>query len=343
MEIQNNEETTKIDVAQVSSVLDRILEKDPNAPVLESAETTIPVEELRKEEPKAEEPAKKEIPVEQKSKGDIPALRKAHEESKKELASLKEQLAEFEGTRKERDELKSKIEEYNTQLAELRKIDSISKLENDPDFQKKYVESYNSSVNKLKELSEYADIDAKDILTAMAKPPKERYAAIDDVLSMATPTLAAKIRAEVDRIEDIETGKRAELSDASTRLQKMREERELEQSRESSKRAEYAELSFKETSATLAKELGIDESVITKAREFAMKNSDMKEAHKIIIKAFAHDNTAKELAEAKAELAKYRQSSPGVSSGNNGNVAKIGDDVDFVTAIKQGVRNLNLY
>jgi len=362
------EEKPPVDVKNIEAVFDRIMEKDPNIKIDinpnkeaedKAAAEKAEAEKIEAEKQKIVEPK----PGSEKKDDDFPeslpnegrnekwkAFRKAHEETKKELSTLKNQLADFEGTRTERDTLKAKISEYEAQVAELRKVDSISKLENDPEFQREYVQKEKAATDKITELAGYADIDPKEIMAAMNKPPKERYAALDDALSGATPTLAGKIRTEIDRIESIQTARAEKLSDAQASIEKLKQQRAISQEQESKKQDQLTEISFKSTAAQLGKELGLDEETITKAREFALKNDDVTEAHRVILRAFALDKltgSAKEkdakIAELESELAKFKESNPNLSSGLHGGSAKVDDGLSFVDAIKKGIKNLNVH
>tara|TARA_R110000868_G_scaffold64854_5_gene194627 strand:- start:2930 stop:3976 length:1047 start_codon:yes stop_codon:yes gene_type:complete len=343
-------EALTVNIGQVSDALDRILEPDPNAEPETPVVVEEPIKEVIEEPAKEPEPVKEAEPVKESTdKNPIHGLRKAHEETKKELSTLKEQLADFEGTRKERDELKARITEYEETVTQLRKVDSIAKLENDPDFQKKYVAGRETVVSKLKELAGYADIDPGEILSAMGKSPKERYAALDDALSLATPTLAGKIRAEVDRLESLESERNAELSNAQQAIDRLKAERIREQDRLKADYETRSEHAFKTSAAQLAKELNIDEATINKARDFFKTNGSTEEAAKVVIKAFAADGafgkvseSQKRIAELETELAKYQESSPGVTGGVHGS-AKAPETGDFIADIKAGIKELRIF
>lgn len=225
-------------------------------------------------------------------------FRESYTGKKKEVTELRDQLKEFEGTRKERDELKGRIEKLETENKELGKIDSLSKLENHPDFRRKYTEAEKTSVAKVRELSSYADVPADDLVAAMGKPPKERYAAIDDILGNVAPTLRAKIQKELDSIESIRDGRAAELANAQENLSKLNAAREQSE-RDYSKSRETA---FEKVASKLAKELNLDDKATREAKDFFLNNDNAERAVEIILKEKAADLSIKEKKELQSKL-----------------------------------------
>ena len=345
------------DVSQVAAIFDKIFEKDPNAlPVLVGEEPPV-VAQVTQTEPLKEPGEKQEAKAQSddfpeslpnEGRGDKwKQFRKAHEETKKELLALKAEHEQFGATRAERDELKARTAEYEARIAKLSEVDSISRLENDPDFQSKYVARREQAVGKLKELAGYSDIEPEALISVLSKTGKERFAALEIALEFAPSVLKTKIAALVDQVEGIDEERGAELSKAQESLTKRQQERQARESEQQAQFQKQASEAFTRTAASLSKELGIDEATITKAREFYEKNSDLEAASRVILKSFAADGalgkaseSAKKIAELESELAKYRESSPGISSG--GATAAVPKELDFISAIRAGAKDARI-
>lgn len=326
------------DISQISSIFDKIVGSTTTPePVVSTTE--VPV--ISEPEKKNEEPVKKveekpvstaseDLPEELPNAGRSDAWKKfrtAHKETLSQVDTLKAQLSEFEGTRKERDELKAKISEFEERQKELEKIDSLSKLENLPDFRSKYVDARNSAMKKIDELAGYSDIDPADIRAALAKTGKERYAALEDVLTIAPSITKSKIVGLIDQIESIDVQRQEELANAQESLKRRQEDQEKAQRQQEEEQTKRLEETFQKTSSQLGKELGIDPSAIDKARDFYMKNNDIAKAAEIILKATHFDATkeereklAKEVEELRADNARLRGASPGLGSGGGANI-----------------------
>lgn len=354
------QETANIDTGLVASVMDRIFEADPNTPALESATppSIIPKEELAKvDAPVKQEPVKSDVkddlPEELPNAGRSEAWKKfrgEHNTLKKEFSVLKEQLIDFEGSKKEKQELKAKLTSYEEQIGKLKEVDSLARLENDPDFQAKYVTARKTASDKLNEYASLSDIDQKDLSAALNKTGKEKIQALEDILSSAPSVLKNKIIGIIDQIENIDAERQIELSTAQESLSKRQQERQTSQAKARQEFEEKAGIIFKETSEELSKRLGIDASIIDKARELFTKNQDLKVATETIIKGLYADTAIKdrdalkkERDELKAELQKYQESNPGLGAGSRGGLPDFSKDVDFIEAIKAGAKEIKIY
>jgi len=344
---------TPLDVSKVQNVMDRIFDKKEPAQTLAPAEVQVvvkdesvtPVATPERTEPVSDEPPES-LPVEGRSEK-WKDLRSRYAEMKKEAVSLKAQLAEFEGTKKERDELKARIADSEEKIKKLSDIDSLARWQNDPDVQAKYDIPREATMKELSELAGYSDIDPGELLGVLRLEGKDQILALDRLVSSAPSVLQNKIIAAVDRVKEIEKNRAAELVDVRGSLEKRQEARRLEETTKRTKLQQQAEETFKRTSESLSKELGLDEATIIKAREFFQTNNDLDAAARIVIKGMAADGVlgkgaeqAKRIAELEAELSKYRESSPGVSSGSSG--ASISREMSFLDAIKNGAKEARL-
>lgn len=348
------EEQPVADVSRVAAIMDTIFEKDPNAaPVLQSAEPPVVAQVTQTDiTPAPDKPpaVSDELPETLPNEGrgeKWKQFRAAHEATKKELVALKAQQEEFGATRQERDDLKARTAEYEARIAKLSEVDSIARLENDEGFKAKYDTQREAAVGKLKELAGYADIPPDELLSVLSKAGKDKYSSLENILELAPSVLKTEIAALVKQVGDIDVARRSELATAQESLAKRQQERAAQESEQRAQYQKRAEDAFKRTSASLSKELGIDEATISEAREFFDKNSDLEAASKVILEAFAARKSRgkdaekdKQLAEMSAELAKYRESNPSITSG--GDTKPPAKDVDFITAIREGAREARI-
>lgn len=311
-----------------------------------------PVKEVVVKEP---EPAKDEHPEDiaklpaAERKNAWKALRDQYHASKKELDGLKTQLTDFDGTKKERDELKARIETLSAEREELTKIDSISKLENHPDFRAKYVTGRQQAVDKLAELAGYADIDAKELISTLSLTGKDRFTRLSDAIAGAPDVLKGKIVALHDQIESIDADRAKELADAGTTIQRRESERNAREQTIHGERVRAGTELFDSTAGQIGKEWGIAPETIAKAKAFFLTNDNttqegLKEAVLASIKGYAADpvfehnkKLAAELKELKAELVAFQESDPGVRSGSQEHGATGDEGLGFIGAIKKTI------
>lgn len=354
-----SEETIVIDTNKVAGAFDKIFEKDPYAPTasLESAEnpkiipkpedTKIdPPEEVKPPDTKGE--VQDDLPETLPNTGRNETWKKfrgEHQAAKQELASLKTQLSDFEGTRKERDELKGKITDYETQIQTLKEVDSLTRLQNDPDFQAKYDIPRKGICDKLKEQAEYGDIDPKELINVLGKSGKEKIQALEDIISTAPSIVKGKIVALIDQLDTIDTERASELTNASHNLEKRTKDREASNKKQREDYEKNALETFSRKSESLEKELGIPKEIIDKAREFFTKNHDLDKATEIIIKGMYADHlkvtgadSQKKIADLEKELAEYRNANPSIRSGSPLSPTSPDKDLGYVEAIQKAVR-----
>lgn len=255
-----------------------------------------------------------------------------YEEKKALVKTLKEQLTDFEGTRKERDELKTRIEALEATNKELGKIDSLAKLENHPDFKRKYEIPEKASVENIKKFAGIADVPAEEILAALNKPLKERYTAIDNLLSSVTPTLRNKIQNEINQIEGYRDGRAAELATAQETLSKLNQQRQDAERSESANETKARTDAFDMVATKMAKELGLDDAAVKKAKEFFLGNDNLERAVEIVLKGQAA-NKSKELQtkldELEKELAEYRKGGGSLRSGDSTTTSEADEKLDI--------------
>ena len=263
----------------------------------------------------AQEPTLDDIPTEFKGRDWAKNLNKAHREAVSKLKELQGQLTDFEGTRKERDELQTKIEELRQQNAEYKKGQSATALEMDPDFRKKYVDGRNTQVNTLKTLSDNSDIDFNALQSAMAKTGKERFRALDDVISDAPRSLQTKLLNAIDSLDSLESARAEELSNADAAFSQRQSARQEAERAQSEQRTKVALDAWNEAQK-IATDLGLDSTAVQEAEAFFKSNKDVKKAAEAVVKAKATDVLQAKVKELQAELEKIHQTSPGVRSGN---------------------------
>jgi hypothetical protein len=261
-----------------------------------------------------------------------------------ELATLKAQLVDFDGTKKERDILKGQIADYEAQKAKWSEVQTLSAFDLRPDVQAQYVTPRNDALGTLKELSGYADVSPDAITGAMAKTGKARFEALEEILSAVPTVLRGKIERVIDQIDGLDTGLAKERGNAAESIR----QRDARLAQERTQRQEaYNKQALEIFDATAAelKDLNLPADEIARAREFFIKNNDLKEATRILLKGHAADFTAKEKAamkkeldEAKAELTRLKKSSPTVEGG--GGHQQTGDKgLDFTEGAKAAFRN----
>lgn len=240
-------------------------------------------------------------------------------------ADHQKQLDEFEGTKKEKTALADQLKALEEEKAKWSEIDSLSKLERSPGFVEQYVNPRKESVDKLKELAGYAQgVSVDSIQAAMAKSGKERFEALEEILSSVPSHLRGKIERTIDAIDGFDVGMAKERLNAEESI-KQREVRAQSDHRQRREQYEKDALSLFDTTAQEMKDLGLAPEQIAKARYFWLKNNDMKEANKIILRGFAQESNAKKYAEmeaslkeAQAELGRLKKASPGLDSGGGG-------------------------
>lgn len=300
----------------------------------EAAPTPEPekaVEEKPGEEAEAEKetkPAEDDIPETLPNEGRNErwkGLRTQYKATKDELSKARQDLAEFEGTRKERDELKQRITDLEQEKTKWSEIDTISKLERSPGFQEQFTQPRAKAAATLKELAGYADVDVNALTSALAKSGKERFQAVEDVLTSVPGTLRGKIERTIETLDDLDSRMAGEREHAEQSIQ---QREQTARQKAAQQREEYVKNSmaiFDETARGLGKEYGLDEATIQKARKAFAENQDMGEASRLIVKAHAYDHKAaetgelkKQLAEIQEELKRLKKASPGVGGGAGG-------------------------
>lgn len=343
---------------EMTAVLDRLLEKD----------TSIPADPAAAPEPKQPElvsevktePAREPAKVEQTPPADDDELpenlpnegrgdrwkefRAKYAEKKKEAKELREQLGEFEGTRKERDTLKERIAKLEEDNKELGRIDSLSKLENHPDFRQKYVTARNAHVETVRRFAGIAEISADDLIDVLSKPEKMRYEAIDDMLGSVTPTLQTKIRNALDAIEGIDASRQQELADAGASLSRYQKQQEDAEGEHMAYVEKTRKEVFKSVAARVAKELDLNEADTREAEQFFLGNRDLAKAVEVLLrekaagKALASKGElTKRITDMEAELKQYRGAVPNVSAGSTEAPASL-TNVDFVQSVLSDLR-----
>jgi hypothetical protein len=267
-------------------------------------------------------------------------------ERRAELDSLKQEIAGFDGTRKELNELKSRLEELTNQNAELSKIDSISKLENSPEFRRKYDQAEASSLERLKKLAETSDVPADELLAALKKPMREKYQALDDLLSGVPSALRMRMIGEVEKVEGLQEDRAKELSDAATSLRSLQEQRTVAERQAMDNERKTREAIFDQVYSRVSKDGALDESQLKEARQFFLENDNLERAVEIVIDANRHKLSGtkqKELEtrvkELEAQVKQYQGATPGLDAGR---VNTTHDDQrpneDFVDYMKRRVR-----
>jgi len=215
------------------------------------------------------------------------------------------------------------------------------------DFKRKYDEARSAHVDKLKNLSELADIKPDELLSALSKAPKEKYRELDDILSGAPSALKTKILSAIDAIETIDEGRKAELATAQQSLSRLEQDRLAKQKEYSQQEEKHRELAFEAIATKMAKDLGLSPEKTAEAKKFFMSNEDLQEAARVVLEAQtakeARDSKAalqKELDEAKKALSEYRGSSPSLSSGtgNEGGSDGPRKDEDYAAYILRKAR-----
>lgn len=356
----------------VAAALDSVLEKDTSiiSPVEQAAAATVtqsdgvkPVE--TKEEVKPVETKTETKPVETKvetktdeeppeqlpntGRQDIwKTFREQYKTTKAALKEREEALKEFEGTKKERDELKTQIEELRTENQELAKIDSMSKWERHPQGGLKFQRERDAGVQSLKKLAEVADIPADELVSVLNKPIKERYTALDDLISSAPSSLKTKIINAVDAIEQIDENRQKELANTQETISKLTKDQERARQQYEEQEAKDRAATFDRVLSKLSKPLNLDDSLVKESREFFMSNGDTEKAAEVVLEAMAgkrsRDAQAKleaELNELRAEVEQYRSGSPSIRSGG-ATESHQDKDLDFVSAILKGAREVKV-
>lgn len=361
--LQSAEPPALVSREQVTSAFERMFptqDEKAKKPAFEE-EPFEPVEPAK--EPAKPEPVQKEAPTEPSKEpeantdelpedlGKVPkeqrkdawkTLREAHKASLREMDALKDQLKEFEGTRKERDEIRARIDSLQTERDQLAQIDSIAKLEHQPQFRAKYIDGRKKAVDKLTELAGYADIDPKELLATLGRTGKDRYSSLTDAVSIAPAVLQNKIVALVDSIYDLDAGREQELSDAQANLGLREQERVSTERERQMAYAENAKKLFTHTAEKLSKELALRPELIERARVLFETNEDPASAAELFIKAVAADDALTErkgmsdkIKSLEAELQKFHASDPGLRS-SSGEHAGDGDEkLTFMEKIKK--------
>lgn len=361
------------DVQTVATVFDRMFpkpkEEQAKAPGDEAAFEPVPESEQpdatpKPPEPKSDDgkppvvPPKEAPPATEEPPEDLSKLSKeqrkdawknlrdAHKATLKDLDALRGELKDFEGTRKERDEIKARIDSLQKERDQLAEIDSIAKLEHQPQFREKYVEGRKKAVSTLTELAGYADIEPSELLATLNRTGRDRYTSLSDAIAAAPDVLKGKIVALVDQIYDLDAGRQQELSAANESLSRREQERQNQQRAQETAYEESAKKLFAHTADRLGKELALKPELIEKARVFFETNRDLGAAAEMFIKAVAADDAitekkgmAAKIASLEKELAAFNASEPGVRSG----APEAKDDGDeklsFIERIKKQAMN----
>lgn len=345
------------------SLLDGILE--PDASILAPSSTPSLLSEAPPPAKKVEEekkPEEKKPPVEEKKPDtkpieddDTPQVDPneksdrwkkfvpKYEEKKALVKKLNEDLKDFEGTRKERDDLKARIEKLEKENTELGKIDSISKLENHPDFKRKYVEAKEQSIEKLKKVAGMGEISADDLVAALNKSPKEKYAVLDDLTDGLPSALKSKIFAEVDRIETIDEQRQTELAAAQENLSKLTAQQREDARNEEAKRVKV----FERVAERLKTELGLDDDAIADRKKFWMSNEDEERAVEILLREKVAEMSISEkkklmatVAELEKEVAQYRKGGGALRAGGDPPADGADDKLDLVSFMTKKAREM---
>lgn len=270
-------------------------------------------------------------------------FRGKYKDTKTELKTLKEQLAtkektlaDFEETRKEYDEMKSRFSDLEKRNEELGRIDSLAKLENHPDFRAKYVTAREQQAAKVAQLAELSDIKSEEIFSTLSKPPKEKYQALDDLLSGAPSSLRTKIMAAIDSIESLDEARTSELNTARESLSKLEEKRSIQMKEHATREDQTRAAIFDDLASKMAKDLGLTAEATADARKFFLGNDDLKEAALAVLerqsaKSAKESKAAleKEIADLRKEVAVYKGATPGLTAGateSSGDEPRTGED-----------------
>jgi hypothetical protein len=238
--------------------------------------------------------------------------RKDIEEKLKGYEGLKPQL---EAVQAERDKFKTDYESTAKQAEELGKLQSVAALEQSRPFQEKYVQGKNMLVTRLTQQAEMAGIAPADLIEAASKSGKERYTAIEEVISQAPRLLQDDLIRTIRDIDHLDADKSAELSQASEKMQERIREQETGDRRTREERQRAKQEAWDTTSTRLKTELGADDDTIKKAAEFYQSNRDLSKTSEIVIKGHAYDAMKAERDALKAEVLGYQGQTPGLRSG----------------------------
>lgn len=259
--------------------------------------------------------------------------------TKAELDAKKAELADFDGTKKERDELKAQIEALREEEKKWKEVTTLGSFESRPDIQAEFVKPRTDALARLKEYAGYGEIDPGALTAAISKSGKARFDALEDLLSGAPSTVRGKIERTIDEIDNLDGRLAGERANAAESIKQRDARIASERQQRQDQFTKHAIETFDATAAEL-KDLGLPPEEIGKARDFFLKNSDLKEASKLLLKGFAADLSVKERAglkkeldEAKAELARLRKAEPGLDSGG-GVDRKDNKSVDFTEGAK---------
>lgn len=260
------------------------------------------------------EPARKEN-QEAPEKGPMAELRKAHKTQLDRADALEKQLSEFEGTKKERDELKEKYESAQSDIAKARKIESVAALEQDEDFQSKYVAGKDKLIASLKDIASTGNIEEGEIFKAMQiADKKSRIEAINNIYTQLPEYLRDDLRTALKGIEKLDADRANELSHAEDVLAKRLEDNRSKKRQKTESESAESKAAWDEV-ASQAKDMGLTDDQVMEAKEFYFKNKDRKKAALTVMEARRVKVLEAKLAEAQEEIGRYKGASPGIRAG----------------------------
>lgn len=255
-----------------------------------------------------------------KSRDEAIAKIKVHEGTLKEretkINELTQQLTDFDGTKKERDTLKGRIEELEKERDGWKKLESVSALEQSPEFRKKYGDGRKAHIDRLRELAGLADISPDELVNAATRPrSKEQIAEMDTLLSSVSNFVSGDIAATVKALQTLDAERASELSNASEIMQQRLADQDKTNRDRAAQRNETRTKAWDDASGRLAKELGLSDEQLSQAADFYKSNRDATKGAEVTLRSFALEKVQAENTELKAELAKYQKSQPGVVPG----------------------------
>lgn len=295
------------------------IQRSPETKVV--TETTPPQPNPKPTEPKPED------------KGGIKGMRAELDKAHAELKEFKAKMPEYEGVKTEYQKLQEahakREEDYKAVTEErdkYKKLESVSALEQSPEFQAKYVQGRETMVMQLQQLAEYAGVPKEDLFAAIGKTGKDRYTALDDLVSSAPSILKDDLLNHIKSLDALDYERHQQLSNADKVMQERLRERETVDRRTREEKAKTRAEAWEKTAPELAKELGLSEDDLKTASEFFKSNRDPVKAAQAAVRAQAIPALQKRLTEALEEIAGYQGAAPGLRAGkpNTG-----GDDKRF--------------
>jgi uncharacterized protein YciI len=255
---------------------------------------------------------------------EIKATKAALHERETKLAEAQQQLADFEGTRKERDTLRGRIEKLEKERDEMKRLESVSALEQSPEFRQKYEEGRKTHVEHLRELATLADIDPQELLDAVGKKGREHVQAMNNILCSAGEFVSGDIVATVKAIQALDADRAKELASASEVMQQRIYEREKIERQRAAERNESRAKAWQDVSGKLSKELGLTAEEVAEGEDVYKNNQDPGKAAEMILRAIH----SRRVANLEAEIAKRRAATPGFKAGD---VQRTAGKIDFKT------------